>query len=186
MRRMFWIAACVSVVSASLGLVHARLQRIPAKPLSLRTPLSTPDVVTVADRFHVFHGVVHQRVVHLATRRVRLLARLIQAEAGDQSYPTQVAVGAVVVHRLRSPGFPHHLFAVINQPYQFSVVSAGTFVMAHPATRAVRAARAALTGANPVPGSLYFYNPTLPHGSWMNTLVGCHTVGALRFCAEPH
>jgi spore germination cell wall hydrolase CwlJ-like protein len=189
MRRAFWLATCVSVLSAGLLSIrpaaapmrerreasHSRLRlhggfRLRPLLLIFRLPTRRPARVSVTRPLRA---------------RVDLLARLIQAEAGDQSYATQVAVGAVVLHRLRSPRFPHHLAAVITESRQFSVVAAGTFTHAHPTRRALNAARAALAGTDPTPGALYFYSPTLPHVPWMNTLGGCRTIGALRFCAGP-
>ena len=55
---------------------------------------------------------------------VDLLARLISAEAQGEPYDAQVAVGAVVVNRVKSNLFPNSISAVINQTvsgcYQFT------------------------------------------------------------------
>lgn len=190
MRRALWLATRVSVLSA--GLLSLRP---PTAPLRERREAAhyrlRPHArfrlrpVFVARRLPTTRRSVRASVARPLRARVDLLARLIQAEAGDQTYPTQVAVGAVVLNRLRSSRFPHRLAAVITQPRQFSVVVAGTFATARPSPRALNAARAALAGADPTPGALYFYNPALPHVPWMNTLIGCRTIGALRFCVGP-
>jgi N-acetylmuramoyl-L-alanine amidase len=109
------------------------------------------------------------------------LARLIQAEAGNQPFLVQLCVGDIVLNRLHASQFPHHLAAVIQQPGQFSSVSNGTFARAVPTTKALRAARNAMEGWNPVRGDLYYYNPSLPHNAWMNTLPGCQRIGAMAF-----
>lgn len=121
----------------------------------------------------------------LNSRRVTLLARLIQAEAGNQSFLTQLDVGAVVLNRMHAIGFPHHLLSVILQPGQFSSVSDGAFAQATPSPRALRAAVNALTGWDPTHGALYFFNPSLPHNGWMNSLQACMSQGAMLFCPAP-
>ncbi len=51
---------------------------------------------------------------------VVLLGALIQCEAGNQPYEGMVAVGAVVMNRLRSPAYPNTLYGVIYASGQFS------------------------------------------------------------------
>lgn len=191
MRRVLWLAASVSVLSAVLVSVHRNTEisyhhHVAAIHRSWGHTKQRLQPVFLAARFRARHQLTRVRHTGARQSRIHLLARLIQAEAGHTAYPTQVAVGAVVLNRLRSPHFPHRLAAVITQPQQFSVVAAGTFATSHPSLRALNAARAAFSGKDPTPGALYFYNPNMPHVSWMDTLVGCRTVGALRFCVGPH
>ncbi len=54
-----------------------------------------------------------------------LLAALIQAEAGNQPYEGQVAVGAVVMNRVRSGAYPNSIAAVISAPGQFTPAATG-------------------------------------------------------------
>ena len=89
-----------------------------------------------------------------------LLARLISAEARGEPYLGQVAVGAVVLNRVKSPLFPNSIRAVIYQPGQFTPVSNGT-INRKPTESAIRAAKAALSGQDPSRGALFFYNPKL-------------------------
>lgn len=56
---------------------------------------------------------------------VRLLAALIQCEAGGECYEGQVAVGAVVMNRVADPRFPGTIAEVIYQPGQFTPVRHG-------------------------------------------------------------
>ena len=112
---------------------------------------------------------------------VNLLAHLVQAEAGTQSFLGQVAVAAVVVNRLKNPAFPKTLAGVIEQPGQFESVTNGTFWQP-PAPTAILAAQEALGGWDPTAGALFYYNPTLPHSPWMNTLAVSATIGAQVFC----
>ena len=89
-----------------------------------------------------------------------LLAALIFCEAGNQPYEGQVAVGAVVMNRVRSGSYPNSIREVIYQSGQFtpamtgwldSVLSSGEYT-----DSARQAAQDALAGSNPVGDCLYF------------------------------
>lgn len=88
---------------------------------------------------------------------LELLAKLITAEAGDEPYDGQVAVGAVVLNRIKSGEFPTTIREVIYQPGQFS--SLPKLPTITPSESCINAAREALNGADPSRGALYFYNP---------------------------
>ena len=89
-----------------------------------------------------------------------LLAALIFCEAGNQPYDGQVAVGAVVMNRVRSGSFPDTITDVIYQSGQFtpamtgwldSVLASGGYT-----DSAMQAAADALAGSNPIGDCLYF------------------------------
>lgn len=100
---------------------------------------------------------------------VELLARLIAAEAQGEPYVGQVAVGAVVLNRVKSPGFPNTLSGVIYQPRAFESVSNGLIWRRTPTEEAYRAARDALNGWDPTYGALFFWNPNKPVSPWVWT-----------------
>lgn len=82
-----------------------------------------------------------------------LLAALIQAEAGSEPYEGQVAVGAVVMNRVRSGAYPGSIQAVISAPGQFGPVATGrvaAIMAAGPRASCVQAAQAALNGETTV------------------------------------
>ncbi|AEW05333.1 cell wall hydrolase SleB [Sulfobacillus acidophilus DSM 10332] len=110
-----------------------------------------------------------------------MLAHLVQGEAGDQPFLGQVAVAAVVLNRLKTPGFPKTLAAVIWDPGQFESVSDGAYWQS-PGPLAFMAAKAAMAGWDPTGGALYFYNPSLPHAAWMDTLPQTAVIGSQVFC----
>ncbi|MCY0879866.1 MAG: cell wall hydrolase [Firmicutes bacterium] len=110
-----------------------------------------------------------------------MIAHLVQAEAGNQPFIGQVAVAAVVLNRLRAPGFPKTVLGVIFAPGQFETVTNGTFWRA-PGHLARLAVAAALKGWDPTDGALYFYNPSMPHAAWMNRLPETRAIGAQVFC----
>ncbi|MCR5251952.1 MAG: cell wall hydrolase [Lachnospiraceae bacterium] len=56
---------------------------------------------------------------------VVLLGALIQCESGNQPFEGQVAVGAVVMNRLRSPAYPNTLYGVIYASGQFTPAGSG-------------------------------------------------------------
>ena len=50
-----------------------------------------------------------------------LLARLIHAESGTESYDTKLKIGSVVMNRVDSDSYPNSIYDVIYQDIQFSV-----------------------------------------------------------------
>ena len=97
---------------------------------------------------------------------LNLLAHLIYAEARGEPYTGQVAVGAVVLNRVKSSSFPNSVAGVIYQSGAFSVVSDGQ-INYSPNTTAVNAARDALNGWDPSNGALYYFNPNTATSSWI-------------------
>lgn len=92
-----------------------------------------------------------------------LLAAIIECEAGGESHTGKVAVGAVVLNRVRSGSFPNTITEVVYQSGQFSPVASGK--LASVLSRGARsdcyqAAQDALNGSNPVGGALYFNSGT--------------------------
>ncbi len=92
-----------------------------------------------------------------------LLANLIYCEAGNQPYEGQVAVGAVVINRVRSAVFPDTVVGVIYQNKQFSPVASGRLALAlaedHATQACYRAADEAMSGATTVGDCLFFRTP---------------------------
>jgi len=96
--------------------------------------------------------------VKFTSAEIDLLARCISAEARGEPYLGQVAVGAVIMNRLKSPHFPNTIADIIYQPRAFSSVDDGQIYL--PATAsAKRAAQEAIAGSDPTYGALYFFNP---------------------------
>lgn len=89
---------------------------------------------------------------------VTLLAALIQAEAGNQPYEGQVAVGAVVMNRVKSPRYPNTIVDVIFAPGQFGPVWNGSLnrYLGGPKASCVQAAQEALGGYTTVGDYTHF------------------------------
>lgn len=90
-----------------------------------------------------------------------LLAAIIQCEAGSECYEGKVAVGAVVLNRVRSSSYANSISGVIYQSGQFGPASNGSLarVLAsgNISSSCRQAAADALAGADPTGGKLSFH-----------------------------
>ncbi|MBR2241304.1 MAG: spore cortex-lytic enzyme [Clostridia bacterium] len=112
---------------------------------------------------------------------LNLLAHLIYAESRGEPYTGQVAVGAVVLNRVKSSSFPNSVAGVIYQPGAFDVVSDGQ-INYSPNTTAINAARDALNGWDPTYGCIYYFNPNTATSKWIWSRPYVITIGKHRFC----
>ena len=90
---------------------------------------------------------------------VTLLAALIQCEAGNECYEGQLAVGAVVMNRLRSGAYPSSISGVIYQSGQFPPAGQGmvaSIAANGPKSSCVQAAQQALGGSDNTGGATCF------------------------------
>lgn len=104
---------------------------------------------------------------------VQLLAALIQCEAGSQSYEGKLAVGAVVMNRVRSGGYPNSILGVITAPGQFPPATNGkvaSVAASGPSASCMQAAQAAVDGATNVGGATHFNRA----GSHAGVVIGNH------------
>ena len=95
-----------------------------------------------------------------------LLAKVIYAEARGESYTGQVAIGAVVLNRVRDSRFPNTISGVIYQPWAFTAVNDGQINL-EPNQTAYQAADDALNGWDPTYGCVYYYNPQTATSKWI-------------------
>lgn len=112
---------------------------------------------------------------------VYLLARVIGAEARGESYTGQVAVGAVVLNRVRHSSFPDSISGVVYQSGAFSCVRDSNWNVA-PNDTAKKAANDAINGWDPTGGAIYYYNPAKTSSSWMRSRPVTTTIGSHVFC----
>lgn len=117
-----------------------------------------------------------------SSSQVDLLARLISAEARGEPYSGQVAVGAVVLNRIKHPSFPNTLPGVIYQSGAFTCITDGQFNQPI-AESAYRAARDALNGVDPSGGAIYYFNPSTATSSWIWSRPLITVIGKHRFCS---
>lgn len=102
---------------------------------------------------------------NLDNEDVEILARAIYAESRGEPYKGQVAVGAVILNRVKSANFPNSIEKVIYQDGQFSSVQDGQINLL-PNETAFKAAKAAIEGEDPSKGALFFYNPKTAKTLW--------------------
>lgn len=112
---------------------------------------------------------------------VNLLARLIYGEARGESYTGQVAVGAVVMNRVKSSSFPNTISGVIYQSGAFDAVRDGQINLT-PNSTAKKAAQDAINGWDPSYGAIYYFNPATATNKWIWSRPMTVTIGKHRFC----
>jgi N-acetylmuramoyl-L-alanine amidase len=111
----------------------------------------------------------------------RLLARIISAEARGEPYKGQVAVGAVIMNRLKHPSFPNTLAGVIYQPGAFTAIVDGQ--INEPIVQsAYKAAADALNGWDPTGGCIYYFNPATATSKWIWSRPQVMRIGKHIFC----
>lgn len=106
-----------------------------------------------------------------------LIAKMIYAEARGESFEGQVAVGAVILNRIKSGIFPDTVAGVIYQPDAFEAVTNGEFFNHDPDLTAFKAADAALSGWDPTGGALYYFNPATSTSPWIWTRIITNKIG---------
>lgn len=112
---------------------------------------------------------------------VNLLAHIISGEARGESYVGQVAIGAVVLNRVKHASFPNSIAGVIYQPGAFSAVTDGQMYVTV-SNSCYKAARDALNGWDPSGGAIYYYNPATATNQWIRTRRIITTIGKHVFC----
>lgn len=110
-----------------------------------------------------------------------LLARIIYGESRGEPYAGQVAVGAVVLNRVKSSKFPNTIAGVIYQTGAFDAVSDGQ-INKSPDSTAIKAAKDALNGWDPSYGAIYYFNPSTATNKWIWSRPLTVVIGKHRFC----
>lgn len=102
----------------------------------------------------------NQGAVSVDADELKLLAALIQCEAGNQPYEGRVAVGAVVMNRVKSGAYPNNIQGVIYASGQFTPALNGTVDRVYNSGNIYdmnyQAAQAALNGETTVGTALHF------------------------------
>lgn len=114
---------------------------------------------------------------------IQLLARAINGEARGEPYEGQVAIGAVILNRVKDSRFPNTIVGVIYQSGAFTAVSDGQInqAMEDEAT-VMKAARDAMNGWDPTDGAVYYFNPATATNKWIWSRPLIKTIGKHRFC----
>ncbi len=114
---------------------------------------------------------------------VQLIARAINGEARGEPYEGQVAIGAVILNRVKDSRFPNTIAGVIYQSGAFTAVADGQInqAMEDEAT-VMKAARDAMNGWDPTGGAVYYFNPATATNKWIWSRPLIKTIGKHRFC----
>ena len=115
------------------------------------------------------------------SNNVTLLAKLIYGESRGEPYTGQVAVGAVVMNRVKSNSFPNTIAGVIYQSGAFDAVSDGQ-INKTPDSTAKKAAQDAINGWDPSYGAIYYFNPSTATNKWIWSRPLTVVIGKHRFC----
>ena len=114
---------------------------------------------------------------------IQLMARAINGEARGEPYEGQVAVGAVILNRVKSSQFPNTIAGVIYQSGAFTAVSDGQInVPISEGSTVYKAARDAMNGWDPTGGCIYYFNPDTATNKWIWSREHVKTIGKHRFC----
>lgn len=138
--------------------------------------------------FSLFYKIKNQKAVYAAINPnnasdLQLIARAINGEARGESYEGQVAVGAVILNRVKSSKFPNTISGVIYQAGAFTAVSDGQInVPIDEKSTVVKAAQDALNGWDPTGGAIYYFNPNTATSSWIWSRPQIKTIGNHIFC----
>lgn len=99
-----------------------------------------------------------------------LLSKLVQVEAGYESYEGQLAVANVILNRVKDTRFPDSIRGVIYSGKQFPPAHNGLLDKSEPNASVLRATKDALNGRNNVEGAVYFFNPKVTKGAFWDRL----------------
>lgn len=97
---------------------------------------------------------------------VYLIAKAIHGEARGEPYVGKVAVGAVILNRVKHPSFPNTIAGVIYQPLAFTAVADGQINL-EPDKDSIKAARDSINGWDPTYGCRYYWNPVTATSKWI-------------------
>ncbi len=127
-------------------------------------------------------GVVEHGDTYYDEDAVHWLSRIIYAESGDQVMRGQVAVGNVVMNRVKSSDFPNTIYSVIfDRKYgvQFTPTANGA-INKTPSEESRIAAKLVLDGCSVSDDALYFLDPRISSSFWVPQnrdflfTIGCH------------
>ncbi len=117
------------------------------------------------------------------TPDIQLMARAINGEARGEPYEGQVAVGAVILNRIKDSRFPNSIAGVIYEPGAFTAVSDGQInVPIKEGSTVLKAAQDAMNGWDPTGGCVYYFNPATATNKWIWSRPFVKMIGKHRFC----
>lgn len=166
----------------------ARMNQVDVKVLKKANHL-TSDLIYPGDRLTIPAGKDgwkrSEKGVYFSKNDFDWLVKIIEAEAGGESYQGKVAVASVVLNRVLHKDYPDTItdvvFHRVKGVYQFSPVGDGRIYKAAPSKDSYRAAQEALKGLDPTSGALFFYNPRTARSNWIRSRVVIAEIGRHHF-----
>lgn len=122
----------------------------------------------------------NNNVRSIRENEILLLASLINGEAHDEPYIGQVAVGAVILNRVKHPDFPNTVYGVIYQDNAFKGIMDGQ-INTTPPQSCLNAARDVINGWDPVDGAVYCCNSKAAEDEFIKSLTMVKTIGNYKF-----
>ena len=117
------------------------------------------------------------------TSDLQLMARAINGEARGEPYEGQVAVGAVILNRVKDSRFPNTIAGVIYEKGAFTAVADGQInTPIKEGSTVLKAAQDALNGWDPTNGCVYYFNPNTATNKWIWSRPLVKVIGKHRFC----
>ena len=110
-----------------------------------------------------------QKQYNYTTDHIYWLSRIINAESEGESLIGKVAVGNVILNRVKSNDFPNTVYEVIfdtKYAVQYEPVINKT-IYNTPSSESIQAAKLSLNGFNAVKNCLYFFNPKTASSQWI-------------------
>jgi len=130
---------------------------------------SAPNSITSSDKKPPLNSSASSNSTTQSNDAVYWLSRIIEAEARGEPFKGKVAVGEVILNRVKSSEFPNTIWTVIFDKefgIQFEPVANGT-IFNTPSEESIKAAKTALNGSNYVSNCLYFLNPAIASSNWI-------------------
>ena len=160
-------------------------QEIPDPPLinTLPADIDAVQKLTVLETASIGaeSQILSRSLVRLVSKEdMELLTRVIHGEARGENFEGQVAVGAVVLNRLKDPRFPKTIRAVVYQSGAFTAVD-DKQIQLDPNDQSYKAAEAALSGQDPTNGALFYFNPRLATDRWIKSRAVVKQIGNHTF-----
>ena len=135
------------------------------KALGVEIKLQTRDAVSITGKYSpLLHASKFYR-----DDEVYWLSKIISAESGGESLIGQIAVGDVILNRVKSPLYPNTIYGVIfDRKYgvQFSPILDGS-IYKDPTYTATLAAKICLEGTSLSDNALFFLNPRVAESNWI-------------------
>lgn len=125
---------------------------------------------TAAAKSKASRGTNEKKSIQSEDEDLYWLSRIISTEAQSEPYEGKIAIGDVILNRVKSKAHPDTIKDVIFEYYngkpQFTPVADGT-IYDDPDKESIEAAKDVLKGANVAKDSTYFFNPSKSGGAWI-------------------